>query len=182
MAHRQRPRADEAFPAGAERQALDGAAGGIGAIEHPDGLAVLRRRFEDVKERGDEGVDAAAEILEVDEQHVERPHRLAGGAAHFAVEAEDGDAVDRIGEVGRFDHIVLLVAPEAVLRAEGGADPEVAARGEGIERMRQVFRDRSGMGEQGDAPARKRGAQSGVGEEPVDAEFHGFRLLAGVRA
>src|SRR3546814_8509706 len=57
VAHRHGPGADEALPAGAEHQAFDRAAGGIGAVEDPDGLAVLRRRFEDVTQRRDEGVE-----------------------------------------------------------------------------------------------------------------------------
>ena len=56
---------------------------------------------------------------------------------------------------GDFDHVVLLVAAQAVLRAEGGADAEVAAGGERVERMGEVRRHRGGMGEQGDAPARR---------------------------
>ena len=56
------------------------------------------------------------------EDRVERAHRLAGRAADLAVEAEDRDAVGRIGEVRRLHHIVLEVAADAVLRAEDGGD------------------------------------------------------------
>ena len=81
--------------------------------------------------------------------------------------------MDRIVEVLRLDHVVLLVAAQAMLRTEGGGDLDVAACGQRIERMRQVGRDRSGMREQGDAPAVKRRPQSRFGDKAVDAEFHG---------
>ena len=101
VAHRHRPGADEAFPARAQRQPLDRAAGRVGPVEHPHALAVLGRGLEHVEQGRDEGVDAAAEVLQVDQHDVERAHRLAGRAAHLAVEAEHRDAVDRIGEVRR---------------------------------------------------------------------------------
>jgi hypothetical protein len=49
------------------------------------------------------------------------------GLTHLAVQAEHRDAERRIGEVGRLDHVVLLVAAQAVLRAEGGRRLHVAA-------------------------------------------------------
>ena len=115
--------ADEALPAGAQRQAFDRPAGRVGPVEHPDRLAVLGGGLEHVPQRGDEGVDAAAEVLQVDQQDIERLHHRVGRPAHFAVEAEHRDAVHRIVEVRRLDHVVLLVAAQAVLRAEGGGEP-----------------------------------------------------------
>ena len=78
----------------------------------------------------------------------------------------------RIVEVRQLDHVVLLVAAQAMLRTERGAELDVAACGQRIERMRQVFRDRSRMREQRHALARERRAQGGFGDKPVDAEFH----------
>jgi hypothetical protein len=95
------------------------------------------------------------------------------GSSHLAVEAEHRDAVQRVVEVGRLDHVVLLVAAQAVLRAEGGGELHVAAGRQGVERMGQVLGDRGRVREQGDAPALERLAQGGFGEQPVDAESHG---------
>ena len=94
-----------------------------------------RGGLEHVPERGDEGVDAAAEVLEVHEDDVEGPHRLARGSPHLAVKAEHRHAVDRIGEIGCLHHVVLLVAAHAVLRAEGGGELDVRQGGQGVERM-----------------------------------------------
>ena len=89
-----------------------------------------------------------------------------------------GSFVDRIVEVRRLDHVVLLVAAQTVLRPEGRGQPDVAAGGQRVERMGQVRGERGGMGEQGDALALQRGAQRGVGEQPVDAEDHGRHAAA----
>ncbi len=79
----------------------------------------------------------------------------------------------RIVEVRRLDHVVLLVATQSMLRPEGGRDPDVAAGGERIERVGQVLRDRRRMRQQGHTPALEWRAQGGLGEEAIDAEFHG---------
>ena len=120
MAHRQRPGADKAFPAGAQRQAFDRPADRIGPVQHPDRFAVLRRRFEHVAQRGDERINPATQILQIDEDDIERIHHRIGRLAHFAVQAEHRDAVHRIVKVRRLDHVVLLVAAQAMLRTEGG--------------------------------------------------------------
>ena len=67
VSHRQGAGTDEAFPAGAQRQTLDRTPRRIRAIQHPHPLAVLRRGFEHVAQGGDERVDTAAEILQVDQ-------------------------------------------------------------------------------------------------------------------
>jgi hypothetical protein len=43
-----------------------------------------------VEQRRDEGVDAAAEILKIEQEHIGRVHHRRRGAAHFAIEAEHG--------------------------------------------------------------------------------------------
>ena len=64
-------------------------------------------------------------------------------------------------------------AAQAMLRTEGRADPDVAARDKCIERVRQVLRDGRRMREQGHAPALERRAQNGFGEQSIDAKLHG---------
>jgi hypothetical protein len=124
VAHRQRARADEALPARSQAQPFDLAAGRVRAVEHPDALAVPRGLLEHIAERGNEGVHAAADVLQIDQQHVERFHHPLARAAHLPVQAVDRDAVCGVGEVGRLDHVVLLVAAQAVLRPERGAQPD----------------------------------------------------------
>ena len=197
VAHGHGAGAYEAFPALAEGQALYRAAHGVWTVEHPDRLAVAGGLFQHVAQRRDEGVDAAAQVLQVDEDGVEGVHHLRGGPADLAVEAEDGNAEQGVGEVGRLYHVVLLVAAQAVLGAEGGGELQSCAlaqgveavcqvardRGrvgqqgdalaQGVEAVCQVARDRGRVGQQGDAAALKRGTQSVVFKQAVDAELHG---------
>ena len=89
--------------------------------------------------------------------------------------------MDRVGEVVGLDHIVLLVAPKPVLRAESGRELE-AGRGKRVDAVREVARDGRGMCEDRDAPAFERAAQLGVGEQAVDSEQgHGRLFKAGAR-
>ncbi len=172
MAHRHRARADEALPAVLEQEPLDRPADRVRAIEHPHRLAVLRRGLEHVAQRRDEGVDARAEVLQVDEQNVERLHHRGRRPAHFAVQAEDRDPVGRVDVVGRLDHVVLLVAAHAVLRPECGGQAEVLMRCERIDRVREIGGDRGRVGEQGDATAIERLPDGAVEQQAVNPEFH----------
>ena len=118
VAHRHRAGAHETLPACAQSQALDRTADRVGAIKHPYRLAILCGRFEHIEQRRYERVDTAAEILQVDQHHIARAHHLPSGATAFAIEAEHRNAVDRIVEIRAFDHVVLLIATHAVLRAK----------------------------------------------------------------
>jgi hypothetical protein len=133
---------------------------------------VIGRGFEDVKQGGDEGIDSAAKVLEIDQENVEALHRLGRRPAYLSIEAEDRDLVQRIREVVAFDHIVLLVTAKTMLRAEGGGKPKVFAPGKCIQRMDEVRRDRSRVRKQCDPAALKRSAQASVVDEAVDTEFH----------
>jgi hypothetical protein len=99
MAHRKRPRADETLPAVAQSQSLDRPAGRVRTIEHPNRLPVPRRLLEYITQRRDEGVDAATDVLQIDQQNVERVHHGGVGSSCLPVEAEYRNAVHRIQEV-----------------------------------------------------------------------------------
>ena len=133
---------------------------------------MARRFLEQVEQRGDEGVDPATQVLEVEQEHIGAGHHLAGGAAHLAIEAEHGDAIDGIGLVAGLDHIVLLVALQTMLWAEGAGDVHPGGD-QCVERMGEIPRHRSRMRDERDAFAVERPAQGGVGKQPVDTEFHG---------
>ncbi len=118
VSHRHRACTDETLPALAQAHAFDRAAGRIRPIQDPHGLAALRALFQHVTQGRDERVDAAAEILQIDEQHIEAIHHRRGRTTHLTVETEDRNAERRIVEVRRLDHVVLLVAAQTVLRTE----------------------------------------------------------------
>ena len=173
VTHWQRSGANKAFPPRPQRQAFDRPADWIGPIEHPHRFPVLRRRFQEIAQRRDERIDAATQVLQIDENDIECAHHRISRLAHLAIQAEDRDAMHRVVEVRRLDHVVLLVAAQTMLRTERGGELDVAARGQRIERVRQVLRDGSRMREQCNAPAVERRAQRGFGDKSIDAKFHG---------
>ncbi len=133
---------------------------------------MFRSSLEHVKQRRDEGVDAGAEVLEIDEHDVEHRHRRIGRAAHLAIEAEDRNAEDRIIEVRRLLHVVLLVAAQAVLRPERRRQLQAGRRRQRVERMGEIARDGGRMCQKAEALSGQRAAKFGLREEPVQTEFH----------
>src|SRR5665647_165789 len=91
---------------------------------------MLRCGFEDVAQGRDKRIDSTAQILQIDEDHIECIHHLIRRLAHVSIKAEDRDAMHRIVEVRRLDHVVLLVATQAMLWTERSADLHVAACGD----------------------------------------------------
>ena len=99
MSHWQRPGADKTLPAGAKLKPFDRASDRIGPIEHPNPFFMLSRGFENVAQCRDERVNPAAQILQIDKQHIEAVHHRRGRPAHFAVKAENRDTVYRIRKI-----------------------------------------------------------------------------------
>ena len=95
-----------------------------------------RCRFQDIAERRDERINPATQILQIDEDDIACIHHLICRLSHFAIQAEHGDVVYRIVEIRQLDHVVLLVAAQAMLRTERRSDLHVAARGQRIKRVR----------------------------------------------
>src|SRR5206468_10466426 len=89
-------------------------------IEDDDLLAGRGAGLEGEGRRPLEGVNARPDVLEIDEQQVYAREHLRRGRAGLRVEAVDRDAELGIDAVSRLDHVVLLLAGEAVLRAEEG--------------------------------------------------------------
>src|SRR5262245_31952206 len=85
VTHRQRSCTHKAFPTGPEPQPFHRTSSRIGPVEDPDCLAVLRSRFKNVTQSGDESVDPATDILEIDKQNVEAVHHRRRWPAHFPV-------------------------------------------------------------------------------------------------
>ena len=80
---------DKAFPAGDQAHPFHRTTSGVGAIQDPDGLAVFGRRLQHIEQGGDEGIDPAAQVLQVDQDDVEGLHGRCRGAADLAIKAED---------------------------------------------------------------------------------------------
>ncbi len=123
-----RVEADERAIGGVELGALDrGAPDRVGPVQHHDLLAQLRRRLHHVAHRVGERVDARADVLQVHHQRVDVGEHGGRRLARLAVEAVERKALP-LGVPG-LDHVVLVLAPEPVLRREerGHAEAERSA-------------------------------------------------------
>ena len=96
---------------------------------------MLRCGFQHVAQSGNEGVYPTTQVLQVDQDDVERIHRLRGWASDFAIETEHRNIVNRVEIIRRLDHIILLVAPQSMLGAESSGHFDTVERGKHIERM-----------------------------------------------
>ena len=93
---------------------------------------MLRGSLQHIKKCRDKSINSTTQILQIDDDHIACAHHLIAGPSDLAIKTEDGHAMCRINEGGRFNHIVLLVAANAVLRAENCADVQISAAGQGI--------------------------------------------------
>ena len=90
VAHRHAELADEGLKPRLQRRPFDlDAADRIRPVADDDRYAVTRRGAQAVRHGVDEGVDAGADVLQVDDEHVDELEHLLGRLARLAVERED---------------------------------------------------------------------------------------------
>ncbi len=128
--------------------------------------------LQDIPQGRHEGVDAAAQVLEVHEECIEGVHHGGRGPPHLPVETEDREAMDRIHEVRGFHHVVLLVPTQSVLGAEGCGELEILQARQGVQGVVKPLRDGGGMGQQRHPAPFQRPAQLRIGQETVEAGPH----------
>ena len=152
--HRHAELPDEALEARLERRALHAhPADRIGPVGDDHGLAGPGHGPQAVGHRVDEGVDARADVLQVDDQHVDEAQHLGRRFARLAVEREDRDVAPRVLVVRRLDHVVLQVRPIPVLRAEDGREGEVGRDAQPLGDVLKVPVDRGRVGDHPDPEA-----------------------------
>ena len=147
---------------------------GLGRSQTMTGMPGTRRGAQAIGHGVDEGVDARADVLEVDHQHVDQREHLLRRLARLAVQREDRHVAPRILAVRRLDHVVLQVGAEAVLRPENGGQRPVGRCGQAIDNVLEIAVDRGVIGEHADAQA----LQARRGEQPICAEQHGSGAAA----
>ena len=119
VAHGHAELADEGLKAWFERRSFNlHPADGIGPVADDDRQAMTRRGPQAVRHGVDEGVDARADVLKVDDEHVDEIEHLLGRLARLAIEREDRHVAAPVLGVRRLDHVVLQVGAVAVLRPE----------------------------------------------------------------
>ena len=93
-------------------------ADGIWAVAGDDFLAKLLRRAHAICQSVNEGIDTTADALEIDHDYIDVLEHLFSRLARLAVERIDRQACIAIDAVTGFDHVVLHVAANAMLRAK----------------------------------------------------------------
>ena len=178
MTHRDGEETDERFEAGAERLALDvDAVDRVGTIADDDRNAVPAARLQAVRHRVDVGVDAGADVLQVDDQDIEAAQHGIGRLARLAVQRVDRNPPRRVVAVRRLDHVVLDVRAEPVLRAEDGGQRHAIGRRHAIEDMDEAAVDGRVITEHADTqPPQSRRPEQDVGAETDAGRGRGGRL------
>ncbi len=150
--------------AGTDQVSLDGAAPQrIGPVENDDGHARLRARLERQGRRPLERVDPRPDVLQVHEQEIDPFEHAPRRRASLRIEAVNRDPQIGIDPVPRFDHVVLLLAADAVLGTEQGPERPAAEPVHDGARRLEPGGHGSRVHEQPDPavpePSRPRGAQ-----------------------
>ena len=180
VAHRDRKLPDEGREGLAQPRALDRvAADGIRSIadDHPD--AVPRRGTHAVRHGVDERVDARADVLQIDDQHVEPAQHVGRRLTGVAVEREDRDLAAAVAAVRRLDHVVLQVRAEPVLRSEERRQRDLGILKEPIRGVLELRVDRGWVAHEADALARDEPAIER--QESIDPGCDGLTSSCGGR-
>ena len=126
VTHRDRKLADERLEAVDERRTVDLiAADRIGTIGDDDRHPVLPARAQAVGHGVHERIDARADVLEIDHEHVDPVEHLRRWFPRLAVQRVHRHTASGILRVASLDHVVLHVRAIAVLRAEDGGKRDV---------------------------------------------------------
>ena len=158
VAHRNRKLADKRAPGLLQARAFDRlAANRVRPIADHDRQPAARRRAHAVGHRVDVGVDARADVLQIDDEHVEAVEHLGRRLARVAVEREHRHAPPAVPPVRRLDHVVLQIGPEPVLRPEERRERDVGIVEEPVGGVREARRRPT----PGCTRARRAGRQSG---------------------
>ena len=144
----------ERLVAGHEHRSFDlGSPDGVRPVAHDDLQAVLPRGLHAVGHRVDVGVDADADVLQVDHQHVEIAEHFSGRLARFAVERVHRHAADLVEGMPCLDHVVLHVRPKAVLGAENGCERGSRVCRDAVRDVPQPAVERCRVADDADTPA-----------------------------
>lgn len=151
-----------------DRSLDDRAADRIGTIEHPELFPKLPRTLHRVRHRRDVRVRPRADVLNVEEQHVDSSQHLGARMTRRAVEAEYGEARLRINRRGNRG-AGAAIAAEAMFRRIDRLEANVAVVADRVDDRFEPRCDAARVGDDADA-ATVQGAPIRA-EEDLVAEF-----------
>src|SRR5215468_2906673 len=97
----------------------------IGTVEHDESLAEFARRFHSQGHRVNERVDAHAHVLKIEDQRVHLTQHLLSRLAKLAVKRMSHNPRARVAKAFPFNHVVLRLAANSMLRSEKGCQIDV---------------------------------------------------------
>ena len=150
----------ERLVAGPQHRAFDGvAADGVGPVADDHRDPAGRAGLQAFGHRVDVGVDAGADVLQVDDEQIDIGKHRRRGRAGLPVQGVHRHLEPRMPRVVRLDHVVLHVRAEPVLRAEEGGQPDLGRRRRDLDDMAAAGVERGGIRDEADAPTRRPCAQ-----------------------
>ena len=150
---------------------------GIGTVQHDEGDAALRRLFHRHGHRPHEGVDARADVLDVEHQHVHVRQLRGRGPLRAVVQRVDGDA--RAGVAAAHEGGARLqVAADAVLRAKQRHQPHAGGARQHVRAQLAGAGHGAGVGDEPHALAAHQ--VHGIAQQHLDPRDH--RVRAGLGA
>ncbi|MDW8207604.1 MAG: hypothetical protein RMJ43_07180 [Chloroherpetonaceae bacterium] len=142
---------------------------GVGSVEDDVAEVVLCGGFEGVEERGDVGVEAASDVLDVEDEGVDAGELVGLGALALSVEAVDGESgsgVVGVGDAG------VGGALESVFGCEEGVEVESGGVVEEVDGGYSVLVAAGVVGDEGDV-ASEEGLEVLLLEDVDAGEGHG---------
>ena len=118
---------------------------GIRAVEYDDRFARFMAGLHAEFQRPDEGVVAAAHVLQVDHERIDIGEHLRPGFSRFSVQAVNRQARTMVAKTLPLDHVVLRLTEDAVLGAEERGELKLPRSHADGDRMFQSAVDRGGM-------------------------------------
>lgn len=98
-----------------------------------------------IRHRVDERVDAAADVLQIDDKGIDVLDHILRRFARFAVERVNGLACAFVDSVRCLDHVVLHIAANPMLRAKERCQLKFAAFTKGVSRVDKCIRNDRGL-------------------------------------
>ena len=126
---------------------------GIRTVEYDDRFACFTAGLHAEIQRPDEGVVAAAHVLQVDHERINIGEHLGPGFARLSVKAVHRQARTGVAETFPLDHVVLRLTEDAVLGSEERGELELPRSHADGDRVLQSAVDRGGMHHKPDARA-----------------------------
>ena len=174
MPHRDRVLPDERLESADKHRSFHGqAADGIRPIADDRLDAVLTTSRQAIRHRVDVGVNACADVLQVDDQRLDAVEHFRCWFSRFAVERVDRHPPQLVVRVRRFDHVFLEIRSEPMLRTKDGRQGGAVIRRDPVGRVDKLVIDRGWVADHADTPS----VQRASGEQAFGSKLYAHAAI-----